>query len=120
VHVNFLLGWVNSVRFYHPADMPHDFYAWWAAVAEKSLETSSNVVHFSVANQATEQEYVSATLKPAASVAALTELSLWLSSELYYTSRNVPTRQNKLEENNASGSGYYSQSIMLLWHNGFT
>jgi hypothetical protein len=48
--------WVNSISEYHPADVPHDFYGWWAAVAEIPLETLSNVVPFSVTNQVIEPE----------------------------------------------------------------
>ena len=42
--------WVISESIYHPSDIPHDFYGWWAAVAEYPIETESNIVDFSVAN----------------------------------------------------------------------
>ena len=42
--------WVNSESIYHPSDTPQNFYGWWAAVAEHSFDTKSNVVEFSVAN----------------------------------------------------------------------
>jgi len=48
--------WVNSVSIYHPSDTPQNFYGWWAAVADYPIETSSNIVHFSIANPIIEPE----------------------------------------------------------------
>src|SRR4030067_179295 len=48
--------WVNSVSNYHPSDTPQNFYGWWAAVAEYPIETSSNIIHFSIANPIMEPE----------------------------------------------------------------
>jgi hypothetical protein len=42
--------WVNSESNYHPPDTPQNFYGWWAAVAEYPIETSSSIIHFSIAN----------------------------------------------------------------------
>ena len=48
--------WVNSVSIYHPSDTPQNFYGWWAAVAEYPIETSFNIVHFSIATPIIEPE----------------------------------------------------------------
>ncbi len=80
--------WVNSVSVYHPADIPHDFYGWWAAVAERPVATSSRIVHFSVANQATEPEPFPATLATAVSVASLKAVAVGLGLLVYLKKRN--------------------------------
>lgn len=48
--------WVISESIYHPSDTPQNFYGWWAAVAEYPIETSSSIVHFSIANPIIEPE----------------------------------------------------------------
>ncbi len=53
--------WVNSVSIYHPSDTPQNFYGWWDAVAEYSIETSSSVTHFSVVNPIIESEHFPTT-----------------------------------------------------------
>ncbi len=41
--------WVISESIYHPSDIPHDFYGWWAAVSMHQFDTTSDIVEFSVA-----------------------------------------------------------------------
>jgi hypothetical protein len=48
--------WVISESIYHPSYTPQNFYGWWSAVAEYPIETSSGIVHFSIANPIIEPE----------------------------------------------------------------
>ena len=41
--------WVISESIYHPSDIPHDFYGWWATVSTHQFNTTSDIVDFSVA-----------------------------------------------------------------------
>ena len=62
--------WVSSTSVYHPADTPQNFYGWCKAVAEVTLATLSDVVHFSVTSKALVPEKYPAMLA-AVSVASL-------------------------------------------------
>jgi hypothetical protein len=42
-------AWAISRAIYHPSDTPQNFYGWWATVAEKTFDTKSDIVTFSVA-----------------------------------------------------------------------
>ncbi|XHH08302.1 MAG: hypothetical protein ACFCUE_12125 [Candidatus Bathyarchaeia archaeon] len=44
---------VYFVGLYHPTDIPHDFYGWWATVAEEPNFTVSETMQFTVTNDLT-------------------------------------------------------------------